>query len=88
VVEGIGIDEYLFSKLRGEAMTLAQRFEQKGRQAGEKAILLRQLQRKFGILPVYYQQQIDHADADQLLQWADIVLEAQTLADVFVEVNA
>ena len=56
-----------------------------GIQAGEKRMLLRLLERRFGKVPKTYQTRITAADADTLLLWSERVLFAQRLADVFSE---
>ncbi len=57
----------------------------KGIQTGEKRMLLRLLERRFGKVPKTYQTRITTADADTLLLWGERVLSAQRLADVFSE---
>lgn len=54
-------------------------------QSGEKRVLLRLLERRFGKVPKTYQTRIAAADADTLLFWSEQVLFAQRLADVFRE---
>jgi hypothetical protein len=54
-------------------------------QAGEKRMLLRLLERRFGKVPKTYQTRIATADANTLLLWSEQVLFAQQLADVFSE---
>jgi hypothetical protein len=56
---------------------------QKGILEGEKAILLRQLHRKFGIVPDSYQQRVEEAKSEELLEWADCVITARTLKEIF-----
>ncbi len=56
-----------------------------GIQAGEKRVLLRLLERRFGKVSKTYQTRIAAADADTLLLWSERVLFAQRLADVFSE---
>ena len=56
-----------------------------GIQTGEKRMLLRLLERRFGKVPQTYQTRITAADADTLLLWGERVLSAQRLADVFSE---
>ena len=56
-----------------------------GIQAGEKRMLLRLLERRFGKVPKAYHTRITAADADTLLFWSERVLFAQRLADVFSE---
>jgi len=41
------------------------------------------LERKFGILDPAARDRIARADADQLLAWAERVLTAQSLEDIF-----
>ena len=55
---------------------------QEGRQEGERAILLRQLRRRFGTLSDATATRIASADPATLLEWADRVLTAQKLEDV------
>ena len=76
-------------------MTLAQQFEaigmKKGMQQGmqqdllegERTVLLRQIQRKFGTLPASYRQKIESADVDTLSVWIDAILDAEMLDEIF-----
>ena len=57
----------------------------KGIQTGEKRMLFRLLERRFGKVPKTYQTRIAAADAETLLFWSERVLFAQRLADVFSE---
>jgi hypothetical protein len=79
------VNQYLTGKLRGEVMTLAQQFEKRGMQQGEAALLLRQMQSRFGIVPSSYTQRIRGANSKTLLAWASNILTAKTLDDVFVK---
>ena len=56
---------------------------QQGMEKGERAILLRQLQRKFGSIPTHCQKRIEKAHAEELLEWADAVISAESLQEVF-----
>ena len=56
---------------------------QQGKRLGEAEVLKRLLERKFGPLPIEVRNKIDAADADTLLQWAERVLTAETLEQVF-----
>lgn len=58
---------------------------EEGREEGERGLLLRQLQRRFGALSAEYQERLAKADNKQLLKWGDRVLDAKTLADVFID---
>lgn len=58
---------------------------QQGRQLGESELLLRLLNRKFGIIPTHYRKKIEQADANTLLIWGERILEAQNIEDIFVE---
>jgi hypothetical protein len=57
--------------------------EAKGRQAGEAALLSRQITRKFGPLSEWVQQRIEGGDAKQLLQWGDRFVTARTVEEIF-----
>jgi len=66
-------------------VTLAGYYGEIGRKEGESAVLLRQLQHKYGNLPAYYRNKIEQADTDTLLIWAERVLDAKRLEDIFEE---
>ncbi|GIW93217.1 MAG: hypothetical protein KatS3mg110_1258 [Pirellulaceae bacterium] len=50
---------------------------------GERQVLLRLLQRRFGRLSRAVRQRIQQADSAQLLQWAERLLTAQSLSEIF-----
>ncbi|GIW94958.1 MAG: hypothetical protein KatS3mg110_2999 [Pirellulaceae bacterium] len=50
---------------------------------GERQVLLLQLQRRFGRLSRAVRQRIQQADSAQLLQWAERLLTAQSLSQIF-----
>lgn len=87
---------YLSQELQGDIMTIAQQWKQEGIQIGvlqgmqrgveqgEAALLKRQLQHRFGELPLMYVKRIDKADAQTLLYWGEKLLDAKTLDDVFI----
>jgi predicted transposase/invertase (TIGR01784 family) len=93
------IAENIDKETGGEVMTIAEQIAQKaknegfmagmekgkaeGKTEGEAAMLVRQLKRKFGVIPEKYLQCIDKADADTLLTWGDEVISAQTMNDIF-----
>ena len=56
-----------------------------GMLSGARQVLTRLLTRRFGPLPAAVLQQLEQADTDQLERWADNVLDAPTLDDVFAE---
>ena len=56
---------------------------QKGRLEGEALLLQRMLTRRFGPLPDWAQQRLRSASSEELETWADRVLDAQRLEDVF-----
>jgi predicted transposase YdaD len=56
---------------------------QEGRQEGEAAVLKRQLTRRFGPLPEWVEPRLTQAGRAELEHWADRVLDAPTLTDVF-----
>jgi len=53
-----------------------------GHAAGQAAILLRQMGRRFGPLSDAVRQQILSASPEQLDHWADAILDAKTLNEV------
>jgi predicted transposase YdaD len=58
---------------------------QQGMQQGEAKILLRQLHAKFGDLPAVLVERIAQATPEQLLSWAEQVLSADNLMQIFSE---
>jgi Domain of unknown function (DUF4351) len=56
---------------------------QQGLQQGEVIVLKRQMTRRFGPLPAWAEQRLEQASLRELEGWADRVLEAQQLEDVF-----
>ena len=61
----------------------AQRYRDEGRQEGERRVLKRQLQRRFGALSAENTERLTEASMEDLETWAENVLDAQTLDDVF-----
>jgi flagellar biosynthesis/type III secretory pathway protein FliH len=58
---------------------------QQGMQQGEAALLLRQIESRFGTVPFSYIQRIRSANSETLLAWGSNILTAKTLDDVFVK---
>ncbi len=56
---------------------------QQGRVEGERAVLQRQLRRRFGLLSPGIAERLSQASPSDLEIWAENVLDAQTLEDVF-----
>ena len=56
---------------------------QQGRVEGERALLERQLRRRFGLLSPEVTEKLVEASATDLETWAELVLDAPTLDDVF-----
>ena len=61
----------------------AEELREEGRTAGEAALLLRQLERKFGPLDEVTRRRIEAADPDRLLAWGERFVTAESLDDVF-----
>jgi hypothetical protein len=61
---------------------------EKGIQQGEVIVLKRQLTRRFGPLPAWAEQRLEQASPQELEGWAERVLEAQRLEDVFASAPA
>jgi hypothetical protein len=55
---------------------------QEGRQAGEAALLLRQLEQRFGALPDWASRRVTEADTETLEAWGVQMLDAASLTDV------
>ena len=66
----------MFQSAREESM-------QRGRVEGERALLRRQLRRRFGLLSPETVERVGQASARDLESWADNVLDAGTLDEVF-----
>ena len=77
-------------------MTIADEFraegiligEARGAARGKAEILLRQLRRRFGSVPEDRAERISGASDDQLNTWAETILDAATLDEVFAEHRA
>jgi hypothetical protein len=69
-------------KLQEGEQRAEQKGRQEGRQEGEAAILLRQLERRFGALPDWARDRIAAADTAALEDWGLRVLDAGSLDDV------
>ena len=67
---------------RGVQQGMEQGMDQ-GRVEGERALLERQLRRRFGMLSPEVTERLSQASAADLETWADNVLDATTLDDVF-----
>ena len=61
---------------------------EKGLQQGEVIMLKRLLARRFGPLPAWAEQRLEQASRQELEGWAERVLEAQRLEDVFAPAPA
>jgi len=71
--------------LRETVQEWTQQWLEEGRQQGEARLLSRQLEQRFGPLTDSDRARINQADADELLSWAERLLTAQTLSEVFGE---
>ena len=60
---------------------------QEGRQEGEAALLLKLLTQRFGPVPDALQARIKAADAETLLTWAERILSASCLEEIFDDEN-
>lgn len=56
---------------------------ERGRVEGERAVLERLLRRRFGQLPPVVAERLGRASAADLETWAENVLDAERLGDVF-----
>lgn len=62
---------------------LEEMFREKGIAMGQRRVLLRQLGRRFGEVPESIVERLNGADEETLDAWADRVLSAKTLDEVF-----
>jgi hypothetical protein len=60
-----------------------ERGEQRGRRQGIADLLLRQLERRFGMLPGWAIDRVQTADTVTLMEWSLLVLDAETIEAVF-----
>jgi hypothetical protein len=56
---------------------------QKGLQEGETLVLKKQLHKRFGELPSWVEDKLVKAGVDELESWAEAILDAKTLEEVF-----
>lgn len=56
---------------------------QRGKQEGESTLIIHQLKRKFKAIPKRYLNQVIQADQEDLLKWADRILESESLEEIF-----
>jgi hypothetical protein len=56
---------------------------EKGIEKGQREMLLRQLGQRFGVLPEAVTARVNEADAADLVHWAERILDAKSLDDVF-----
>ena len=64
---------------------LNRELREKSIREGNAAVLLRQLRRKFGPLDGIVEERISSAEGDRILAWADRVLSAASLDEVFLD---
>ena len=58
-------------------------WKEQGLQQGELLLLKRQLARRFGVLPPWVEARLAQAERTQLEQWVEVILDANTLEEVF-----
>ena len=74
----------VIARARDEGMQQGmQQGMQEGRIEGERAVLERQLRRRFGLLSPEVAERLSQASAADLETWVETVLDAETLGDVF-----
>jgi hypothetical protein len=76
-------DEELFSLPKFEHRLVQEHRD--GRQEGESAILVRQLQRRFGNLPAWASEKIAKAEPPALEEWSLRILDATTIESVLAD---
>ena len=68
---------------KSKMVGLTERLLNEGRQEGELNVLIRLLTRRFGPLDASVQQRLQQASFDDLERWADNILDAKSLDEVF-----
>ncbi len=71
--------------LEEQSIDWTREWREAGRKEGEAVVLMRQFERKFGTVSEEIRQQINEADCEQLLIWADRILTADRIEDVLTE---
>ena len=84
-VQDVTDPEEIKNMLAANLMEWRNRVHKEGRLEGEALVVSRQLQLKYGDLDESTQKRIAEADSETLLRWADRVLTAEQLSDVFSE---
>jgi predicted transcriptional regulator len=81
----------LSTSKRETVMTLAERLHHKGllegRQEGRQTVLQRLLTKRFGdsVLDIRVQERLRSATPEELDTWAERILDAATIDDIFIE---
>ncbi len=70
-------------EIREMKMSMAEWWKKEGRKEGEASLLKRLLKRRFEQLPSWIDQRLEQASRQELEGWADRVLDAERLEDVF-----
>jgi hypothetical protein len=80
-IEEIEVRRLLQQTATGDPImqTFIDRYIEQGQQQGEAALLLRQIERKFGPPSEDIRQRVMNADADTLLVWAERILTADSV---------
>jgi predicted transposase/invertase (TIGR01784 family) len=80
------INEQKSTRLKDEAMTIAEQLiqegRQEGRQEGERILLRRQMTRKFGDLSFEILEKIEHAREEDLERWSEAIFDASSPEDL------
>ena len=90
VVQGIA-QQTLSASKRDTVMTLAERLHRKGlmegKLEGRQSVLQRQLAKRFGdsVLDIRMQERLRSATPEELDTWAERILDAATIDDIFTD---
>lgn len=79
------LEHWVKNERREARLEGRQEGRQEGRLEGERHVLQRQLSRRFGDLPGWVVKQLAAASAEQLEAWADQILVANSLEELFPE---
>ncbi|MBM0107116.1 Rpn family recombination-promoting nuclease/putative transposase [Steroidobacter sp. S1-65] len=82
-VTGIDDLQEMRTMLADRIQEWGEEFKREGLREGEAQLLLRQLRRRFGELPVWVQPRLQQAPSEQLERWGERLLEVDTLDALF-----
>jgi uncharacterized phage-associated protein len=77
------VDQQLQTSLEVRPMAYVTYWERKGKIEGKKELLVGQLQQKFGELPPWTLEKVEHADAPAIKNWSYAIINKNSLEEIF-----